>query len=223
MKAMIVRIRAGKAMHQSTPPRDPRDPRDARFSALLRRKCAQAAGIGALTAAAEALPGLGKAMSVVFGELLDMEMLAATQRELIEETFVLYELRMPAATRASVLRKFEFLGTSASLAGDLFTRGMLRQGLTRVGGVFARRTLPLATVASSAFANAATTYAIGQRARAMAKFGEAPVGNLADAMRAFSGVDERRIAAWSLGAIRGALAGIGAVAGRLRGSRTRAQ
>lgn len=219
MKAMIVRARAGKALRKSAPQRDPRD---ARFMALLRGKCVRAAGIGALTAAAEALPGLGKTLSVVFGELLDVEMLAATQRQLIEETFALYDLRMPAAVQNALLRKVQFVGAGASVAGDAFTRGLLRRGFTRIGGVFARRTLPLATVLSSAFANAAMTYAIGQRARAVARLGEAPIGNMADAVRAFTGVDERRIAAWTFGAVKDALTGIGAVAKKLRGVRRRA-
>jgi hypothetical protein len=216
MKAMIVRARAGKALHKSAPRRDPRD---ARFLALLRGKCMRAAAIGALTAAAETLPGLGKTLSLVFGELLDAEMLAATQRELIEETFRLYDLRMPARLQDALLRKVQFVGAGASVAGDAFTRGLLRRGFARLGSAFARRAVPLAAVASSAFANAATTYAIGQRARAVARLGEAPIGNLADAVRAFTGVDERRITAWSLGAIKHALAGIGAAAKKLRGTR----
>lgn len=217
MKALIVNVRAGKAMRKSAPVRDARD---ARFVSLLRASCARAAGIGALTAAAESLPGIGKALGLVFGELLDAEMLATTQRKLIDETFALYEVRMPRAVRGAMLDKILFVGAGASVAGDAFARGVLRRGVARIGGVFARRAVPVTAVLSSAFANAATTYAIGQRARAVARLGAAPIGNLADAVRAFTDVDERRIAAWSLGAVKGVLAGVGSAMRRMRGTRT---
>lgn len=217
MKALLVRVRASKSLRRSSPPRDPRD---ARFVSLLRASCARAAGIGALTAATGSLPGLGKALGLVFGEWLDAEMLVATQRELIEETFALYEVRMPRAVHGAMLDKILFVGAGASVAGDAFARGVLRRGVARIGGVFARRVVPITAVLSSAFANAATTYAIGQRARAMARLGEAPIGNLADAVRAFTGVDERRIAAWSLGAVKGVLAGVGSAMRKMRGTRT---
>jgi len=69
--------------------------RDDEFVALLRRKCLRAATVGAFTAAGEAIPGLSRVLGFVFGELLDARFLAQIQRELIEETFTLYELELP--------------------------------------------------------------------------------------------------------------------------------
>src|SRR5574337_1930650 len=97
-------------------PARPSDVHAKEFLALLRRKCVRAATIGACTAAAESLPGLGKALGVVFGELIDAEMLAATQHELIEETFRLYGLNLPAALRSTLVHNVLLFGTGASVA-----------------------------------------------------------------------------------------------------------
>jgi len=114
-----------------------RDPHEARFTALLRRKCMRAATIGACTAAAESLPGFGKALGLVFGELLDVEMLAGVQRELIEETFELYELNLPVTVHNALLRKVQLAGSAASVAGDALARSLLHRVLRRVGSLVA--------------------------------------------------------------------------------------
>jgi hypothetical protein len=182
-----------------------RDPHETQFVALLRRKCVRAASVGAVTAAAESLPGFGRALSLVFGELLDVEMLARVQRELIEETFALYEFNFPPALRDPLVRNVQLVGAGASVAGDALARGMLQRALSRIGTQIARRAVPVAAVVSSAFANATITYAIGKRAQAVARLRDAPLTGMPDALRAFTGVDERRVFAWSLAAAKGTL------------------
>ena len=185
-----------------------RDPHDSRFTALLRRKCMHAATIGACTAAAESLPGFGKALGLVFGELLDVEMLSGVQRELIEETFELYELNLPATVHNALMRKVQLAGSAASVAGDALTRGLLHRVLRRVGSLVAARAVPVAAVVSSAFANATVTYAIGKRAQAVARLRGSPIAGIPDAVRAFTGLDERRLLTWSVAAAKDALAKI---------------
>ncbi|MGH8041129.1 MAG: hypothetical protein ACREPN_03690 [Rudaea sp.] len=206
MKIRVFRSREIAAIRKSPPPRDAHA---GQFLALLRRSCVKAAMIGALTAATESLPGLGNALSLVFGELLGAEMLATTQRTLVEETFRLYGLNLPVALQNTLVRKVQLFGTGASVAGDGLGRSLLRHLLQRAGGVLSRRVVPLAAVVSSALANASVTYAIGKRAQAAARLRGAPITAMPDAIRAFTGVDERRIAAWSLLAVKSALAAIG--------------
>ena len=170
--------------------------------------------IGACTAATESLPGLGKALGMVFGELVDAEMLAVTQRELIEATFRLYGLRLPAALQNTLVRKVQLFGTGASVVGDALGRNLLHRLLRRAGGMVTRRMVPVAAIVSSALANASVTYAIGKRAQAAARLPQASIADMPDAMRAFTGIDERRIAAWSLSAVKYAVAGIGKAAKR---------
>lgn len=205
MKAL--KTREVKAVRK-TKPRAKRDAREAQFVALLRRKCMRAATIGALTAAAESLPGFGKALGLIFGELVDVEMLAGVQRELIEETFQLYELDLPPAVHKALVHKVQLAGSAASVAGDALTRGLLHRALRRVGSMVAARAVPVAAVVSSAFANATVTYAIGKRAQAVARLRDAPIAGMPDALRAFTGIDERRLFAWSLTAAKDALAAV---------------
>jgi hypothetical protein len=212
MKSLVARSREIVAIRRS--PRAA-DPHAAPFLALLRRKCVRAATIGGCTAAAESLPGLGKALGVVFGELVDAEMLAATQRELVEETFLLYGLHLPARLQNTLVHNVLLFGTGASMAGDAIGRGLLHRLLRRAGGLVARRAVPVAAIVSSAVANASVTYAIGKRAQAAARLPQTSVADMPDVLRAFTGVDERRIAAWSLSAVKGAIAGIGKAAMRV--------
>src|SRR6516164_6347275 len=76
---------------------------DAQFVTLLRTKCTRAAITGALTAAIEAIPGLGRVVMFIFGEVLDAQFLAKVQRELVEDTFKLYGLELPAPLHAELV------------------------------------------------------------------------------------------------------------------------
>jgi hypothetical protein len=182
---------------------------DDKFLALLRRKCMRAATIGALTAATEAVPGLGRVLRLVFGELLDATFLARVQRELIEETFELYGVNLPAVIRNPLVEKVQVLGTGASVGGDAFLRGLLKRALGRVGGLVVSRAVPLVPIVTSASTNAAVTYAIGKRAQAVAKLRDASLADMTDVVRAFTGVDERRIYAWSVAAVKDAVGATG--------------
>jgi len=172
--------------------------KEAQFVALLRRKCIHAASIGAFTAACESVPGLGRVLGLVFGELLDAQFLAKIQRELIEETFELYELELPAAIRGTLIHKVQF---TRALGG--------------IGGAIAARVLPLTAIVTSALSNATVTYAIGKRAQAVARLRDAPIRGMPDVVRAFTGVDERRVYAWSITAVKDAVGFIGKSFGRI--------
>jgi uncharacterized protein (DUF697 family) len=193
-----------------------RKTREAEFLALLRRQCVRAAGVGALTAATERIPGMGRALGLVFGEIVDAQFLATIQRELVEETFRLYRLELPAPLHKSLVRKVQLAGTGASATGDAMMRRMFKSVFGRTGGLIARRVLPIASIISSAGANAMVTYAIGKRAQAVARLRQAPVAGMPDVLRAFTGIDERRVFAWSLAAVNASVGAVGRVFGRTR-------
>ena len=182
---------------------------DAQFVALLRTKCTRAAITGALTAAIEAIPGLGRVVGFIFGEVLDAKFLSNVQRELVEDTFKLYGLELPAPLHAELVSRVQTLGTSASIVGDTLIRGVMKRTVGRVGGAVARRFLPIVGIVSSAVSNASVTYAIGKRAQAVAKLRDRPITGMPDVMRAFSGVDERRILDWSVDAVKTSLGMVG--------------
>ena len=178
---------------------------DAQFVTLLRRKCTRAAITGGITAAIEAIPGLGRVLGFVFGEILDAQFLSRIQRELVEDTFTLYGLELPGPLHNELVNRVQTLGTSASIASDALMRGMARRAASSIGGLVAKRLLPVAAIASSALSNTSITYAIGKRAQAVAKWRDRPITGMPDVMRAFSGVDERRILDWSTDAVKTSL------------------
>lgn len=198
---------------------DARRTTDAEFEALLRRQCLRAATVGALTAAGELIPGLSRVLGLLFGELLDARFLANVQRELVEGAFDIYGLDLPAPVRGALVGRVQMVGAGASVAGDAVVRQLIRRSAGALGGFVVGRVLPLTSIASSAFSNAMVTYAVGKRAQAVAKLRGAPISALPDMLRAFSGVDERRVLDWTVEATRTAL---GAIGGALRKAAVRA-
>ena len=182
---------------------------DAEFLALLRKQCLSAASVGALTAAGELIPGLSRVLGLVFGELLDAKFLANIQRGLIEKTFAIYGLELPKPVHDVLVGRVQMIGTSASVASDAIMRALLKRSVGQFGTYVAARVVPLTSIASSAFANAMVTYAVGKRAQAVAKLRDAPITGMPDALRAFSGVDERRILDWSVDAVKTSLSMVG--------------
>jgi len=187
---------------------------DAEFLALLRKQCLSAASVGALTAAGELIPGFSRVLGLVFGELLDAKFLANIQRQLIEKTFAIYGLELPTPVYEVLVGRVQMIGTSASVASDAIMRALLRRTVGQFGTYVAVRVVPLTSIASSAFANAMVTYAVGKRAQAVAKLRDAPITGMPDALRAFSGVDERRVLDWTVEAMKSSFA---LVSGTLRG------
>jgi len=191
---------------------------DAEFLALLRKQCLSAASVGALTAAGELIPGLSRVLGLVFGELLDAKFLANIQRQLIEKTFAIYGLELPKPVHEVLVGRVQMIGTSASVASDAIMRALLKRTVSQFGTFVAARVVPLTSIASSAFANAMVTYAVGKRAQAVAKLRDAPITGMPDALRAFSGVDERRVLDWTVEAMKSSFE---LVSGTLRGFVTR--
>ena len=193
---------------------------DAEFLALLRKQCLSAASVGALTAAGELIPGLSRVLGLVFGELLDAKFLASIQRQLIERTFAIYGLELPKPVHEVLVGRVQMIGTSASVASDAIMRTLLKRSVGQFGTYVAVRIVPLTSIASSAFANAMVTYAVGKRAQAVAKLRDAPITGMPDALRAFSGVDERRVLDWTVEAMKSS---VGLISDALRGLVTRKQ
>src|ERR1700759_5733064 len=139
---------------------------DAEFMALLRRKCGRAASIGALTAGAEAVPGLGRALGFLFGEVVDATMLSNVQRELVEETFAIYGFALQPDVQRGFVEKIRVVGAGASVATDTALRGLIRRSLGRAGSVLTHRVMPIAPIVTSALTTAAITDIGCKRAQA---------------------------------------------------------
>ena len=189
--------------------------RDAEFQALLRSACLKAAGVGALSALAGAIPGAGILLRFTLGEIADMAAVSAIQESLIEDTLKLYDLPLPDALRKPLIAQISALGVGASVSVDALGRRLFARYGKQIGGGVLGRVAPIAAVLTSALGNASTTYAIGRRAQAFAKVGDVRSDGLADAFRAFTGVDERKVWDWSVAATKEALGSIGSVLARV--------
>ena len=209
---------ATKKSSQEIPARraePPQRDRDAEFQALLRAACLKAAGVGALSALAGAIPGAGILLRFTLGEIADMAAVSAIQEKLIEDTLALYDLPLPDALRRPLIAQISALGVGASVSVDALGRRLFSRYAKQLGGGVLGRVAPLAAVLTSALGNASTTYAIGRRAQAFAKVGEMPLDGIADAFRAFTGIDERKLWDWSVSATKEALGTIGNVLSRV--------
>jgi hypothetical protein len=193
------------------------DQRDRQFQTLLRKACVRAAGVGALSSLVGAIPGAGTLLRFTLGELIDVAAITAIQEKLIEDTLALYELPLPAALRKPLITQISALGAGASIGVDAIGRTILGRFASKLGGPLFGRVVPVLSVLTSAVGNAATTYAIGRRAESFAKMGAAPADTVADALRAFTGMDERRIWEWSLTATREALGTLARVTAKVKG------
>lgn len=169
---------------------------------LVRRKCLHAGAVAALSSAVPRLPLVGAGAGALLGDLADRDSLIHLQADLVLEIFALYEVRLPAsAERMAVL----------AIAATQLTQGTVGEGLIQAveqasrkvfGGFLLRRALPLADIAAQTASSIATTYAIGQRAAAIARFKDAPLTQWPDLLRAVSGIDERTLARFAGAATR---------------------
>ena len=190
---------------------------DSEFMALLRRKCMRAAGVGALTAGAEAVPGLGRAMGFLFGEALDATMLSGIQRELVEDTFSIYGVVRQTESQRALVDKLHIVGAGASIATDTAIRGLVRRSLGRAGSMLTYRLMPIAPIVTSALTNAAITYTVGKRAQAVAKSGGTEVPGV---VQAFTGIDERRVFEWTMNDIMGSTGALSNTFGKIKAALT---
>lgn len=188
---------------------------DAQFEALLRTACLKTAGVGALSSLAIAVPGAGTLLRFALGELADLAMVGAIQERLIRDIFALYDLQLPAAVEGPLVSQVATFGAGASASVDALGRRLLGRYGGVLGGSVVGRVLPVATVLTSALGHVAMTYAVGKRAQALAKLRSAPAESLADAFRAFTGVDERRVWEWSLDATKQTIARFGSALRRV--------
>src|SRR5689334_5040704 len=121
----IARKAAGDPSNAST--------RDADFDTLLRYACLKAAGVGALSALAGAIPGAGTLLRFALGEIADIAALTAIQETLIEDTLSLYGLPLPDHLRKPLVKQITMLGAGASVSVDALSRRLLTRFAGKLG------------------------------------------------------------------------------------------
>ena len=166
---------------------------------LVRRKVRQTAAIGAATAGAGVIPGLGTLVALTIGAVADLGATLRLQTELVLEIAEAHGRRL---TKDEKRRVVLLVGGLSAGGGRLLSRGGARLSLSltqRYAQRWLARAVPFAGIAAAAGVNAVSTYLIGARADALFSRGPESVGSWAESVRALSGLDERRLAAWLRG------------------------
>ncbi len=172
---------------------------------LVQSKCLQTGAVGALSAVADLVPGVGKIAGVFLGPIGDAAMVTALQAELVVETFAVYRVDLGEAGE-----RFAILAIAATNVGATHASSLVAKLLTRytgkiIGGFVFKRAIPVARIATVATKNIALTYSIGMRAQAVARFRDADLEEWPKLMRQVTNIDERTLVEWATSAARTAI------------------
>lgn len=163
---------------------------------LIRQKCEQTATVGAVTAGAGLIPGVGTAAAVIVGTAADIGATFKLQAELVLEVAHLYNYPLSDEEKQRLVLAITGISAGTSVA----LRRVGQRASLKLSEKFAEKSfmkaLPVVGVLASAGTNVLSTYIIGQRADAYFRLGPEYMGAWADSLRAVSGVDERKITRW---------------------------
>ncbi len=166
---------------------------------LIREKCRRTGTVGAVTAGAGIIPGIGTAAAITLGAAADIGVTFKLQAELVLEIAALYDYPLNEEEK----QRLVMVITGISAGTTVLARKAGQSIATRAGEKFAERAIlkaiPVAGIIASAGTNVLSTYVIGQRADMYFRLGPEAVGTWADSLRAISGVDERKITHWVAG------------------------
>lgn len=167
---------------------------------LIRDKCERTGAVGAVTASAGIIPGIGTAAAITLGTAADIGVTFKMQAELVLELAALYNYPLNEEEK----QRLVMVITGISAGTTVLARKAGQNISLKVGEKFAERAagrtilkaIPWVGIVASAGTNVLSTYVIGQRADTYFRLGPEAVGSWADTLRTVSGVDERKIGTW---------------------------
>ncbi len=167
---------------------------------LISEKSKKTGTVGAVTASAGLIPGLGTATAMTLGVAADIGATFKLQAELVLEIAAAYDYPLTEEEKQRIV--MFITGLSAGTAS--LTRRAGQTAAVRIGEKLAAtsaekafaKALPVVGVIASAGTNVLSTYIIGQRADAYFRLGPEAVGSWSESLRAITGIDERTITTW---------------------------
>lgn len=172
---------------------------------LVRNKCLQAGAIGALTAIAGAIPGIGRVASFALGPLADSALVSALQAELVIEIFALYDMEMPEHGEKVAILAIAATNLGADEIARTASRWLTQRAGRWIGARWFKRAWPIANIATAAATNIAVTYAIGNRTQAVCQIRDATVSDWPDLFRRVAMIDQDTMMNWAGKAARTAM------------------
>lgn len=179
---------------------------------LVQAKCVQAGAVGAISGLAAFLPGPFRVLGSALGPLADATLVTTLQGELVLETFALHDVDMPQSAE-----RFAVFAIAASNVGTVAVSHRLASSLAHfasrsLGGRVLATAAPIVALATTVAANIGLTYAIGQRAVAVAKLRDASFAEWPELLRSVTDIDERKLATWARQSAQAAVGQVGAAA-----------
>lgn len=159
---------------------------------LIRDTCLQTAGIGAASAAAAILPGLGTAASLTVGVAADIGATFKLQAELVLEIAAARNYTLSETEKRTAVMAITGVSSGANQA----LKAASTKALTRYAEKWVAHALPVVGVGASAGLNALTTYVVGQRANAYFALGPEAMVDYWKTLAALSGIDVNAVGAW---------------------------
>lgn len=160
---------------------------------LIKRKALQAGMVGAVTSGAAIVPGLGTLAAFSLGVATDVGVTMRIQSELALELAALYGQALNADERRKAIMVVTGVNLGAEQVVSKSSKKLAEKAAERFAGRAFVKVIPFVGIAASAGANILTTYAVGQRAQAYFSLGDAAGHDVAQSMRAITGVDERKL------------------------------
>ena len=163
---------------------------------LIKQKAIQAGTVGAVTAGASIIPGLGTLAAFTLGAATDVGVTLRLQSELVLEIAAARGHTLTADERRRAIMIVTGVNLGAERLVNQASRRLAQEAAERFAGRAAVKAVPFVGVAVSAGANVLTTYIVGRRADAYFRLGPDAVGDWSESFRAVTGVDERKLVGW---------------------------
>ena len=167
---------------------------------LIREKCERTGTVGAVTAGAGIIPGIGTAAVITLGTAADIGVTFKLQAELVLELAALYDHPLNEEEKQRLVMVITGISAGTTVlarkAGQNITMKVGEKFAERAAGRTLLKAIPWVGIVASAGTNVLSTYVIGQRADTYFRLGPEAMGSWGDTLRTVSGVDERKIAVW---------------------------
>jgi len=163
---------------------------------LVKRKCRRAAVVGAVTAAPATIPGLGTLTSLVLGSTVDLALTAGLQAELVLELAACHGVEMSPSEERSTILVVTGIGAGANKLLEKAGSRIASKASEQLAKKSVARSLPVIGIGAAAGTNMVATYVVGRRAISYFALGPERMEDWGEALRAASGIDERRLVSW---------------------------
>jgi hypothetical protein len=164
---------------------------DALVALVIARTTRHAAAVGAATAGAAVVPGLGTLAALTLGTAVDAGATLRLHARMVLDIAALRGAQLTSEDARRAVMVVAGVSTAGAQAMQRAGREVTRRLGTHAAARWVWRAVPVVGVVSASGANALATRVIGRRADAYFSLGEAAMGDWRASVRAVTGLDAR--------------------------------